>query len=69
MLAAYLRSLRAIVRSQFTQKAARGGRLGVIELLENSPIIRVLPWALPAAGLSGKLAALTRAYLSYDRLC
>ena len=43
MLSAYLRSLRAVVQSQFTKKASRGGRHGVIEMLESSPVTRVLP--------------------------
>ena len=36
LLAGYRRSLQAIVRSQFTSKAARGGREGAISLLESS---------------------------------
>ena len=41
LLAAYLKSLRAVLRVQFTHKGLRGGRSGVARLVEDSPVVQV----------------------------
>ena len=41
MLAAYLKSLRAALRVQFTKKGLRGGKFGVVRLVEDSPVVQV----------------------------
>lgn len=41
LLGAYLRSLRAIVRAQFTPKGSRGGKQGALALLESNQAARV----------------------------
>ena len=41
LLAAYLKSLRAVLRVQFTHKGLRGGRSGVARLVEESTVVQV----------------------------
>ena len=41
LLAAYLKSLRAALRVQFTKKGLRGGKSGVVRLVEDSPVVQV----------------------------
>ena len=43
LLAAYLKSLRAVLRVQFTHKGLRGGRSGVARLVEESSVVQVAP--------------------------
>ena len=60
MLAAYLKSLRAALRVQFTKKGLRGGKSGVVRLVEDSPVVQVTtcemiqdPEATPALSYAG----------------
>ena len=41
LLAAYLKSLRAVLRVQFTKKGLRGGKQGVVRLVEGNPAVQV----------------------------
>ena len=41
LLAAYLKSLRAVLRVQFTRKGLKGGKAGVARLVEESPVVQV----------------------------